>query len=458
MIITLYILRNLIVPLLFSSLSLMGIFVLQFLMRFADKLVGKGLDTWTIVQLIIYNLAWMVVLVVPMAVLIATLMAFGGMSQNSEITILKAAGVSIKRMLIAPVILGLSLFYFLIYFNNDVLPDANHKVKNLTYEITQKKPTLSLIPNVFLLDINNFAILARKVDPLSNRLYDLTLYDYSDPVKLVVVTAKEGNLYFTPDREKLIMDLNSGEIHESDAAQSGMYRKLKYERHKILMDASQFSLKQMSSSERSDRELSSSAMQEKVDSLQIMYNEFYSEYKSDMHKYFYGDSLGYYLGGSYKIDSKAPYYYDRLIDKVKNLKNIANSNRLRLEFVDTQKNSFKVEIHKKYSIPAACLIFVLIGAPLGIMTGKGGFGMAASVSLFFFLVYWAFLIGGEKLADRGLISPFFGMWTANIILGGAGIYLMYKSSKESIIINFSFLKKILPKKLRTALEQNNENS
>ncbi len=112
-----------------------------------------------------------------------------------------------------------------------------------------------------------------------------------------------------------------------------------------------------------------------------------------------------------------------------------------------------VDVHKKYAIPAACIVFVLIGAPLGVMVKKGGFGVAASISLFFFVIYWAFLIGGEKLAERGFFSPFWGMWTANILLGIAGILLTIRSVKETVTIRFSSLKKLIPKHLRSDEEK-----
>ena len=104
-----------------------------------------------------------------------------------------------------------------------------------------------------------------------------------------------------------------------------------------------------------------------------------------------------------------------------------------------------VEINKKYALPAACIIFILLGAPLGVMVRKGGFGMAASISLFFFVIYWAFLIGGEKLADRDMLSPFWGMWTANVVLGIIGLLLLIRAAKEAVIIRFDFIKKLIPK-------------
>ena len=149
MILTKYILKNHFIPFVFSVITLIGIFLLQFLMKFADRLVGKGLDTWVIFKLIAFNLAWMVVLVVPMATLVATLMAFGNMSQNNEVTIMKSSGTSLYRMMIGPLIASVVLAYLLFLFNDDVLPDANHHAKLLMQDISRQKPTLSLEPGVF---------------------------------------------------------------------------------------------------------------------------------------------------------------------------------------------------------------------------------------------------------------------------------------------------------------------
>lgn len=143
MILVRYILKNHVVPFLFSIVILIFIFVLQFMMKFADRLVGKGLSLWVILQLIIYNLAWIVVLVVPMSVLVATLMAFGAMSQNNEISIMKATGVSLYKMMTPPLIASVFVALFLVYFNNHIYPDANHAARLLMEDISRKKPTLS---------------------------------------------------------------------------------------------------------------------------------------------------------------------------------------------------------------------------------------------------------------------------------------------------------------------------
>jgi lipopolysaccharide export system permease protein len=438
--------------------TLMFVFLFQFLMKFADRLVGKGLDTLVIIQLIMFNLAWMVVLVVPMAVLVATLMAFGGMSQNNEITIMKSSGISLYRMLFGPFICSIIVAVLLIMFNNDVLPDANHEAKILGQDISQKKPTLSLVPGVFSQEVNNYAILIRQIDQKSNSLTDITIYDYTNPSRINVVTALRGKIYFSKNNSKLLMDLEDGEIHESDVAQTSLYRKIRFQQHRIAMEAEQFSFKQSTpGGQRSDRELSAQDMLIVVDSLSKIKSSMDSSYLRDVGRIVLGDSSAKPFSAQLaqrSLNSK----YIQTIERIRENRNLILSSAMRSEFYQNEINMFMVEIHKKYSIPFACLVFILLGAPLGVMIRKGGFGMAASISLFFFLIYWASLIGGEKLADRGIISPFWGMWAANILMGLIGMFLTYRVAKETVHIDLSFLKKLIPKPFRSSEETVNENS
>ena len=445
-----YILRNHFAPFLFSLFTLICIFILQFMMKFADRLVGKGLDTWIIVKLIVFNLSWMVVLVVPMATLVATLMAFGNLSQNNEITILKSSGVSLYRMMFAPIAAGIVICYLLFLFDNDVLPDANHKAKILMQDISQQKPTLSLEPGVFSQEVSNYAILVRGINQKTNNLTGVTIYDYTNPSTINVVTAKKGKIFFSNDRTKLIMDLDSGEIHESNVANTNLYRKLVFSKHRIAMNADQFSFQQSSpGGSRGERELNTQAMRRIVDSLSLLKNSQLNTYHKEVNKYLFADStIAVVTSPSVIKPINTAMIYARAIEKVKTARNIITSNQKRIEFTQGEINKYQVEIDKKYALPAACIIFILIGAPLGVMTKRGGFGMAASISLFFFVLYWAFLIGGEKLAERNFITPFMGMWSANIVLGVSGIILMYRTVKETVTLNFSWLVKIIPKQLR----------
>ena len=259
-------------------------------MKFADRLVGKGLEIWVIIQLILYNLSWMVALVVPMATLVATLMAFGNLSQNNEITIMKSSGVSLYKMMIAPLLASLVVGYLLVLFNNDVLPDANHKAKLLMFDISRKKPTLSLEPGIFSLEVSNYAILARNLKSKTNELHEITIYDYTNPRKINIVTAQNGKIFFSKDQSKLIMDLDKGEIHESDIYDSDIYRKLIFNHHRITMNADQFSFQQSAlGGPRGERELSTKDMLYIVDSLGQIKTEYQNSLEDVTYKYLSDD-------------------------------------------------------------------------------------------------------------------------------------------------------------------------
>ena len=243
MILIRYVLRHHIGPFLFSLFTLLFIFLLQFLMKYIDHIAGKGLSWFVIVEFVGLSLAWIIVLAVPMSVLVSTLMAFGGLSSTNEITAMKASGMSMYRIIIPVMIVSSLLTYFLIWFNNDVLPDSNHKWATLSRDIQRKKPTLSLEPGIFNKDIDGYSILVRKTFENSNELKDMTIFDYSHPNKNRVITAQKGEISFSSDYEKIIINLMDGEIHETGAPNYKEYRLIKFKQHRISISAVQFGFK-----------------------------------------------------------------------------------------------------------------------------------------------------------------------------------------------------------------------
>jgi lipopolysaccharide export system permease protein len=185
-----------------------------------------------------------------------------------------------------------------------------------------------------------------------------------------------------------------------------------------------------------------------VDSIKSDQDEYFASLVDLSNKHFFIDS-------TFSLDVKPnvtvndkKLLYIRILNKLNTAKNVILANSRKIEWTNREIEKYEVEIHKKYAIPAACIVFLLIGAPLAIMVRNGGFGVAASISLLFFLIYWAFLIGGEKLAERGFLSPFLGMWAANFLLGAVGIILTYKTNQETVTISYRFFKKLIPKRFR----------
>jgi lipopolysaccharide export system permease protein len=448
-----YILRAHSGPFIFSLVTLMFIFLLQFVMKFIDQLVGKGLTGWVIIELVLLNLSWMLVLAVPMSVLVAILMAFGELSSNNEVTAMKAGGVSIYRMMAPVFVAGTVVALIMVWFNNSVLPETNHRLKALTTDIRRKKPTIALVNGVFSQDLPGYSMLVRKTSEKSNDLEGLTLYDYTNPTKNIVITAERGAISFSPDFRKIIMMLYRGEIHELDMQERAGYRKVRFEKHRIAMDVEGFDFERSATSAftRGDRELSAPEMLGVVDSLSLILHQQNAELEQLMSREMNGALAGSWTTAlSGPAIPAGPEPTTTLI-RARTLSSALATGSFRIEAFERQIDQYWVEIHKKYAIPAACIIFVLVGAPLGIMARRGGFGIAATLSLGFFVLYWAFLIGGEKLADRNILSPFWGMWGANILIGAMGMYLTFKVGRETILINWSVFERFIPRRWRAAL-------
>jgi lipopolysaccharide export system permease protein len=457
---SLYLLRAHIGPFVFSFCTIIFLFLLQFVVKFIDQLVGKGLSGWVIIELIALNLAWMVVLAVPMSVLVATLMGFGELSSRNEITAMKASGMSIYRM-IAPVFIAASVIaVLLVMFNNDVLPEANHRLRTLMSDIRRKKPTFALVPGLFSQDISGYSILVRKTFEKTNDLEGITLFDYTNPGNNVVVTAERGKISMSADYRKLIMDLQDGEIHELDLQKMSAYRRMRFTQHRIAMNVEGFDFERTAEGTftRGDRELSAQAMIAIVDSLERIRADGETRLAQildrEMEHQLRGGPAPPTPGGLRPQPGATP--TEAALYRARSLSATVQNELSTIAFLGKQIDQYKVEIHKKYSIPAACLVFVFIGVPLGIMARRGGFGIAATLSLGFFVLYWAFLVGGEKLADRDITSPFWGMWSANILLAIIGIYLTFRIGRETIVINWGFLQRLVPRRWRTELRDEQE--
>lgn len=414
-------------------------------MKSIDQLIGKGLSLWVIVQLISLNLAWMVTLAVPMSVLVATLMAFGSLSSGNEITIMKASGISLTKLMLPVLIISAIVTYLLVLFNNNVLPEANHKARVLLQDITKTKPTFFLESGKFSDDIGGVKIFVRKTFENSNELEGVYIYDFANPNVRNLITAKTGNIGFTSDFKNIVMNLNDGEIHQLNAADiANRYRRVEFQKHRIILDAAGFGFERSPDNAfmRGDRELSADAMNANIDTMRINMKKggdaIFASMNSYMKKLFdlkYKDTTlrksPNVLENSNTGNMQTSYNFDTISVLLKNIKALlgqAKTQNMINKQYGKQIDVYEVEIYKKYSIPFACIIFTLIGAPLGYRVRRGGFGIAAGFSLFFFLLYWASLIGGEKLADRAIVTPFLGMWLVNIVLGLFGLYLMFKSS------------------------------
>lgn len=452
-----YISKALATPFVMSLVVIMFVFLLQFLMRFIDRIVGKGLDLWTIAQLIAYNLAWMVVLAVPMAVLVACVMAFGQLSASNELTALKAAGVSLGRMLFPVLVLGTLVGFFDLQFNNKVLPDANHMAKDLMSDIQRKKPTFVVEPGQFSDEgsIPGYSILARQVDPNTGDLKEVTIYDNSQHTESRVLTADRAKVAFTRDFKNILLTLHNGEMHQYYPFKPEEYRRGDFKTYVVQVPTSGFDFMRQGESERSDRELSAQDLMRMVHQKDTLKQREVSTMKEHLVTFARDLIQPAFAAGELAAAADAQnfqraLFQPRMMMMQNDYDNIIN----REEEID----AFMVEIHKKYSIPFACIVFVLLGSPLGALSRRSGMGPGVGYSIGFFVLYWIFLIGGEKLADRNVITPWIGMWGGNILLGTLGMYLTWVVAVERPAFQWirhawaAIPKPTFKKRKRTAIE------
>ncbi len=462
-ILTRYIIREHLGPFFFALMVLMFVFVTKFLVQYINRFIGKGLSLQTILELIYLNLAWMLALAIPMSVLVAALMAFGRMSADNEIIILKSSGINIFQI-VRPALLGaIVVMLFMIWFNDKVLPEYNHRARLLFQSISRKKPTLQIEPGVFLKlkkmqlfveDIQHPVkqALAEKSDILApeyrefsqlDKLIHVIIFDRSTTNLQRTIIADYGYLQFDEQQGRLILNLFQGEIHEIDTRKFSEYRRLHFERNVFYIPAPEMVFQREKSDIRGDREMSIAMMRERIDSYRQNIQKEEQKIARLLNKVLFTPAeVSHLLSAA--ADSAPPvtpqYAQASRLSSIQVQIDAARSSK---HYYERQINKLEVEIHKKYSIPFAAIVFVLIGAPLGIKARKGSLGVGFTFSLGFFILYWACLIGGEELADRQLLSPFLAMWFPNIIVGLWGIYLTFRTVKETTVFKWERLPRFI---------------
>jgi lipopolysaccharide export system permease protein len=438
-ILTRYILKEHVGPFLFAFFTITFLLIIDFVPKIVNHVLDKDLPVSVVLELIGLNLAWMVALSVPMSVLVATLMAFGRLTADFEITAIKTSGVNMLRVLVPLLVAGGVISVLMIQFSDKVLPDLNRRARLLRSDISVMRPTLVFRSGIFISDIPGYLIYIEKIDHATSRVEGVRITDTKDPDKPQIVVADSGYLASTDNGRNMRFTLYDGEMHTLDTKDPNNYHKVDFKQQVINITVAGSELRRTDSNYRTDREMPIKMMQEHVDRARAAVIPFRRRIIQ---------SLNAKLLRLFS-DSAAPVVPDTLsysaaIAAVKNdaqgLLNIVRRSRQQIEAQQRVMNKYTIEIYKKYSIPVASLAFILIGAPLGVLSKRGGMGTAIAISILLFIVYWAFLIGGEDLADRGLVSPFWAMWGANILIGGVGLYLLYIVVTEKPI--FGFFRKV----------------
>ncbi len=423
---------------------------MDFIIRYLDMFIDKGVGFFVVLEFFILSLGHMFALIIPMSVMPATLMAFGQFASENEVTAMKSTGISLYRMITPIVIASLFLGAGLVYYQNNILPESNHRLMSLMLDIGKMKPTLEIKENIFSTAIDGYTILVREKDDKTGRIEDIQIFRTKKGTVPVTIVADRGKMSFIESENVLRFKLKDGEIHEMpDPSNISTYRKTLFSNFTINIRDTERGLERSRRSYRGDREMSSRMMREKVAKLE----KEIDNYSRDMHISAEKEMVGT-LSKAMAFDALEVKDMDRpetptsRADKraQQNAKNPAEQQMYALETIlrritglESQISRYEVEIHKKYSIPFSCIIFVLLGAPMAIRSGKKGMTISIAFSILFFLVYYVFLITGEKLADRRLLEPWLAMWLPNIILFAAAGLLIWSTVREAQTINWDRL-------------------
>ncbi|OPZ69208.1 MAG: putative permease YjgP/YjgQ family protein [bacterium ADurb.Bin478] len=438
-----YVLKEHIGPFVFSMCVITLLFILNLVFRDLSRILSKGLSLATVLEFFFLQLAWIIALAAPMSVLVATVMAFGRLSGDQEITAMKASGVSVLTMIKPVLLASMVLTVLMVLFNDHVLPDFNHRARLLTADIYRKKPTIRLEAGVIYRDLPDFTLRVQNIVQKGDTAFVDSVFidDNSAADVSKIIFAKRGSIFFNQQAEMLLLTLYDGEMHELDLQKLEQYRKLSFPKQNLAVSVPGMALERSDSQARGDREKSSAMMLAEVKNneqdIERNRRELTQQIADHFHRYFSKPEALAQLSRPADNDEPpahgSPPLGGILADHLR-LQQQIGGRLSTLQQLQRKNSSLMVEVQKKYSIPVACIIFVLIGAPLGIMARRGSLAMAGGISFAFFLLYWTTLIGGEELADKQLISPFAAMWTANILVGIAGLYLVFHSTYEATSI------------------------
>lgn len=429
-----YIVREHIGPFLFGGVVITFVLVMDMIIDYIDLFLGKGVALPIVLEVFLLSLGWMLALSIPMAVLVAALMTYGRLSQDHEITAMKASGLSYVQIIAPALLASLFLTGALLFYNDRILPRTNHRLATLFLDIHRKKPAIAIREGRFV-NIQDHTIHVRKLDEKTSRMEDVTINRTKNGREFETIHARDGRMEVSPDGNTLTLHLENGEIHRIDDEDPSRYSRLLFKNHQINLRGIGSELVRSQGKNKGDREMTIAEMRQRIDTIDrdiAGTRESAAAAVAESARKLAGLAAAPPRGSPRPPDSvvapRAPADTGRR--EIANLTAQIDRWRRQSETKGRERARFEVEIQKKLAIPFACAIFILIGAPLGIRVGRGGIGVSAGLSLGFFLVYYLFLVGGEELADRGFLSPVVAMWGANVLLAICGAWLMAGLSRS----------------------------
>ena len=455
------VLKSYLGPMILTFFIVMFVLMMNFVWRYIDELVGKGLSAGIIIELMSYAMANMIPMGLPLSMLLAAIMTMGSLGENYELLAMKSAGMSLVRITKPLIILVGFIAVGSFFIGNDLVPYANRKMYSIIYDIRQQKQTLEFQDGLFFNGIDNMSIRVGHQDPETHLLRDVLIYDNRQANgNMNTIVADSGYIRLSDDKRYLLVTLFHGQTYEQ-ARNSQWYTKSTLRHHtldlqKQIIRMDGFAMGRSDANQFSNSQTKDiSELQHDIDSLELKVNAATtSSYEPLLKEQIFvrdnsvlpqPDSLrvdkrGY--GNLMAMDSIARLPVREKEEVWDNARTLAKNSRNMFAFDETtakdalnQLYRSKVEWHKKISLPVSIIIFFLIGAPLGAIIRRGGLGLPVVVSIIFFVIYYIISLSGEKLAKEGSWDAVYGMWLSTFILTPIAVYLTYKATNDSSLLD-----------------------
>ena len=456
-IISRYVLREHLGPLVFSLSALTSLLLLNYVAKQLPHLVGKDLPWQVIGEFIVLSLPFTIAMTLPMAVLVSTLHAFSRLAADSEITAVKASGIALPRLMSPVIVLGLVLTLLMIWFNDQVMPAANYRLQTLTNDIARKKPTFALRPQVINeVSPQRLYLRAGHLAGGSSEMRDVTIFDFSDASRRRTIRADSGHVELSADGRDLLLTLRHGSMTEVNRLEPGRLQRVFFKTNFVRVRGIGNDLERNTAGgEKSDRERTVCELEAQ---LQVAVHQRDSIFSGLLRM----DSVVARTVGNGGMAASSGAVYCAVVrffrvkeaqaataqgtpqkpmiapstgagaadDPTTPVPVLIEGFKMQLAGVQRTIDGNQVEIEKKFAIATACVIFALLGAPIAFRFPRGGVGMTIGVSLAVFGVYYIGLIVGEELARRNMLPAFVAMWSTNAILLVIGVVLTARLGRE----------------------------
>jgi lipopolysaccharide export system permease protein len=433
------------------------IVLMQFLWKYVDEMVGKGLDFVVLLEFLYYAALSLIPMALPLAILLSSLMTFGDLGERLELLAMKAAGISLFKIMRPFIVFVLIVCLGAFFFSNNAMPVVQTKLWTMLLSMRHKSPEIDIPTGEFYPGINNYNIYVREKDNRRKLLKNLMIYDFTDGFEnAVVMAADSGRLKMSEDKKNFILELYSGESFENLRRRQGQgnipYRRESFKFKEILIEFdSNFNMLDASIVSNRFMAKDMKSLNHTLDSLRTISDSLERKNTAEfLNRRYFGkdhfnplkisrDSLENYA--AYSIDSlwnSRPIHQKR--DAVTRATIAANQNKADILFYNAEKSGtdrslrrHDIERHRKFTLSFACLVFFFIGAPLGAIIRKGGLGIPVVISVFLFITYYIIDNTGYKMARDGVWPVWEGVWLSSAILFPLGVFLTYKAATDSMV-------------------------